>query len=256
MRTSRFFVAALAAAGLFVVASSAQAQPGGGGGFGRGFGGVQDEIDAARQRNVQQVLELEDAQVEQIRELGTELDQEMREYRAKLAEKYMKKLESDILLPHQAELLLRATIQLQGDDAVRTNATLQKKLGISGDQKKKMDEISESTTAKVRELFPPREPGGGGPGGGGPGGGGPGGGGFDQELFQKMREIREEGQKEMMAVLTDKQQSDLETLKGEPIEALQRRGFGGGGGQGGPGGGGGRRPGGEGGGRPRPDTAQ
>lgn len=245
MRT-RLLVAALAAAALTFLADFASAQPGGGGFGGRGGfgGGVQDELDAVRQRGVQSVLELEEAQVEQIGELTQEMEREVREFRAKLAEKYMTKLESDILLPHQAELLLRATIQLQGDRALQTNKTLQKKLGITEEQTKKMADIQTSFGEKMRELFRPQ-------GGGTPGGGGPGGGGFSEEAREQMRTLREDSQKEMMAVLTDKQQSDFEALKGEPIEGLQGRGFGGG--QGGPGGGG-RRPGGDGGGRPRPDT--
>ena len=80
MRTSRILAVAASAVCLLMFATLVQAQPPGGGGpggFGGGFGGgggIQNELDAARSRSVQQVLDrvrdtVDDARVE-IRVLG------------------------------------------------------------------------------------------------------------------------------------------------------------------------------------------
>ena len=143
----------------------------------------------------------------------------------------MKAQLDEVLLPQQIERLNQIGLQVRGVQALEDDEVA-KNLNITAAQKAKFAQIREAQGAKMREMFQA---------GGGPGA-------IDREAFGK---LREETEKEVLAVLESGQQAKFEEMKGEAFEmpegALGRGGFGGGpggpGGRGGPGGGPGGRPG-------------
>lgn len=159
----------------------------------------------------------------------------------KQAEELTTQVREELLLPNQVERLDEIAMQVRGVQALDDDAVA-KKLNITADQKAKFAEVREAQGAKMREMFQA---------GGGPGN-------FDREAFGKLREQME---KDLLAVLDSGQQAKFEELKGEKFEmpegAFGRGGPGGPGGFGGPGGPGGGPggPGGRGsrGGRPQPE---
>lgn len=144
----------------------------------------------------------------------------------------IKKIETDILLPPQVDRLNELSIQRLGTQALNI-ASIQTKLGITGDQKKKFESVREAQGKKRQELFSSlfRRGGGERP--------------SREEMMKKFRELQEGSQKELLAVLTADQKKKFDEMKGEPFKFTARRGFGGFGGGRRPGGrpGGGRRPG-------------
>jgi hypothetical protein len=142
---------------------------------------------------------------------------------------------AEVLDEGQQKRLLGISIQVNGAAAL-SDPKVAEALAITEDQKTKLDEARESNMDASREAFQELR---------------------DQDLSQeemreKMQQLREEGDKKLLAVLTSDQQAKLEDLKGEPVEVDMSqfrgrfgggRGFGGGGrGRGGDDGdGGGRR---------------
>jgi Spy/CpxP family protein refolding chaperone len=235
-----------------LMAEVAQAQGGrrgrfGRGGFGRNISPVQlvaeaDEVRAA--------LNVTPEQEEKIETINDELRDARREafgggggggggdFRAAMEE--MEKLNqeasaklAEVLEADQQKRLLGISIQVNGAAAL-SDPAVAKELSITDDQKTKLGEVRESNMEAAREAFRDLR---------------------DQDLSQdemreKAREIQQEGDKKLLAVLNSDQQAKLEQLKGEPVEIdmsqFRGRGFGGGrggrgGGEGDGGGRGGRR---------------
>ncbi len=136
--------------------------------------------------------------------------------REELAKQNKEKL-AEILLPHQLDRLNQIRIQVLGTGALE-DSEVAAKLKITEEQKKGLKAERDAMASQFRELFT--------------------GGGDREGMFEKMRELRTESEKKLMAVLSDEQQKQLEELKGEPFEMPRGafRGFGGRG-RGGPGGG-------------------
>ncbi len=227
--------------------------PGGFGGFGGRPGGGDMTMALLRVDEVQKELEVSPDQKEALEKLAEKARSERPDFgnfrdmseadRTAAFEKMRKQsdemtamVREEVLLPNQVERIDEIALQVRGVQALE-DEEVAKKLTITADQKAKFASIREAQGAKMREMFQ---------GGGGQGG-------FDREAFGKLREDME---KDMLAVLNTDQQKKFEEMKGEkfdmPEGAMGRGGFGGG--PGGPGGfGGGGRPGGQGGpgGRPR-----
>jgi Spy/CpxP family protein refolding chaperone len=218
---SRYFVSAMIL-GVLVCSSVAFAQQGRrgrggppGGGF---FGGptmmLMDE-------QIRAEMEIVPEQHEKIKAVGEKFRNEMRdmwsgfrdlneeereakmaENRAKMQER-MSALQEEInkeLLPHQVarlgQLHLQSRIRRSGTSGALQNEELVKKLGITEDQKKRLQEVA-------AEL--------------------------QKDTEEKMRKIREEARKKLLEVLTPAQQKQLEEMIGTQFERPEGdRRFGGG----------------------------
>jgi hypothetical protein len=198
---------------------------------------------------VQKELELLDDQVAKVREVDEKLrgelrrgdrpnfqdltDEQQREFRAQrrkeaaeMAVKAKAELKN-ILLDDQLARLQEIYIQAAGTQAL-TDADVATKLGLTDDQKAKIestrDEVQTSMREQMRDLFQSG----------------------DREAAQaKMAELRKAGEDKVLAVLTSEQQQQFASMKGEAFELPPGALFGGRGGPGGPGGrrgGGGDRP--------------
>jgi hypothetical protein len=216
----------------------------GGRGFGGGFGGggmFGGELGLLNIEQVQKEIELVDDQKEQVRKLNEEQQTAFRdafagfrdlseEERRKRGEELRGKMEAqqkevrakldEILLPHQSERLKQISIQVRGSGAL-ADPTVAEELGLTADQKEKLQQVNEEMDTRRREAFQ---------GGNREGG---------RERFEAMRKEAEE---KTLAVLTAEQKTKFEQMKGEAFELdrSQLFGRGGPGGPGGPGGGRGR----------------
>jgi hypothetical protein len=148
-----------------------------------------------------------------------EAEERMSEVKAQLEE---------VLLPQQLDRLEEISLQVRGVQALEDDEVAAK-LKITEAQKQKMAEVRETQGEKMRERMREMFQGGGGPGG------------DFREVFGK---LREEMEKEVLAVLDSSQQTQFAEMKGEPFEMPENLGRG----PGGPGGGRFRGPGGPGGG--------
>ena len=271
MKLSRFVTGFVAVALMAFMVSDAlgQGRRGGGGGRGGPGGGFQGrggafggmgmggrgggdmKMGLLRVDAVKTELEVSPAQDEAIEKLTTQMREQMREQfggdrpdfrnmdedeRREFFDKMRKQAEEqaaerdaqleEVLLPQQLERLDEIALQLRGVQALEDEKVVSK-LKITDAQKEKMTEVQESLRERMRETFQ----------GGGAGGN-------FREAFSK---LREEMEKELLAVLTTDQQKQFEEMKGEKFEmpegafGAMGRGGPGGGFRGGPGGG---RPGG------------
>jgi Spy/CpxP family protein refolding chaperone len=212
------------------------------GGFGRNISSVQL---VAESDEVRTALNVTPDQQEKIETINDELRDARREafgggggggdFRAAMQE--MEKLNqeasaklAEVLEDDQEKRLLGISIQVNGAAALNEPAVA-KELEITDEQKTKLGEARESNMEAARDAMRGLR---------------------DQDLSEdemrdKMREIQQEGDKKVLAVLTSDQRAKLEQLKGEPVEIdmsqFRGRGFGGGGrgGRGGDDGDGGRR---------------
>lgn len=234
-----------------VMATTAFAQPPGGGrggrgpgGFGGGFGPM-SAMQLAANEAVQKDLGVTEDQTAKLKTLSEEASTEMREAfgggpgggggnlsdeeraaraakRTTVNDKYKAKL-AEVLNTNQMERLGQITLQASGPQIYSDPAVL-KALNLTKDQQDKLASINKDYGEKARELMPARGAGGGGAGGG-----------DIQERFTKLRELNQARDKDLLAVLTADQQTQLTALKGKEFDVAQLRG--------GPGGAGGRRPG-------------
>ncbi|MEX2120976.1 MAG: Spy/CpxP family protein refolding chaperone [Pirellulales bacterium] len=263
---SRSRSAALAVAALLVTLTvvnlaDAQERRGGrgrGGGFGGQFGGMMGSpIFLLANEKVQQELELLDDQKAEVQKTLDELrpprgqggpgqggpgqggfqqlsDEERQKLRAEREERTKAATEkvNSILLPHQAERLKEISLQVRGTAAL-TDDEVAKALSITDEQKQKFDTIRQESFEQMRGLFPQ-------PGQDQPADA------DRQAAFQKMAELRRAAEEKTLAVLTDEQRQQFDSMQGEKFEGIDElrrpRGFGGGrGGPGGRGPGGGQR---------------
>ena len=248
--------AALVAASLLASVADAQG-PGGGRRGGRGgFGGGMDSTMLLMSEQVQKELELADEQKAEIKKISDEMRESARasfqglrdlgeeERRAKFAEMREKaeasraevqKKVDEILLPEQRERLSQISLQVQGDAAV-TSDEVAGKIGLSDEQKQKIEAVRDAAREKMRAAFGQR---------------GEGGDGANRR--EEMTKLRADTQAQVEAILTDEQKQKLTELKGKPFELDRSQFRGGQGGRRGDGAGGEGRRGRRGEGRNRPE---
>lgn len=208
LRIGSFGFLALALAAICV--TPVLAQPGGGrGGFGRG-GGMTGLL---RSDEVQAELEITEEQLADLQAMGEEMRDEMRakfegmrdlpqeERRERFASMRdeMQSMQSeaeermgDILLPHQVARLKEISLQQQirgGGLQGTMRGPLAEELGITDEQREQM-------TTKAQEL--------------------------QEEMEQKIEELRNNAREELMGLLTPEQRSKLETMIGSDFEMQDR----------------------------------
>jgi Spy/CpxP family protein refolding chaperone len=220
---------------MFVVVSQTalaqreEGRRGGRGGRGVGFGA--GALQLATNEQVQKALKATDEQKDKIKDINDGMREErgklfeagrdaggqdaVREKMQELTASATKKL-NEVLDEGQQKRLMGIQIQVNGASAIMDPA-VSKALNITDEQKKKLGEAIQSNRDAMRELFE---------------------GGRDQQgdreaRREKTEQLREEGNKKLMAVLTSDQQAQLESLKGEKVEIdmASLRGFGGQGGR-------------------------
>ncbi len=234
---------------LSAIAVAANAQPPGGGGFrprgmpggmfsgGMGGGGM-GEVFLLRSEQVQKELKLTDKQKEQLQKLAEdtrgdfrerfrgleglsreerekkleEMREEMQKEAAKRAES-MKKQLAEILDQDQLKRLRQIGLQQAGPAALMQPAVAEA-VGLTEKQKEEIQEIQRKTQEKSQSLWQEAR-----------GGNREDRGAQFEQLRQKSREIREEGEKQAMAVLKPEQKQKLGEMMGEPFE-LERPQFG------------------------------
>lgn len=221
----RFLVALCCAAAVVFATSSAMAQgPGGrgpGGGFGGpgGPGGGGDLFGLLNNESVQKELEIVPSQLEDIRELGQEMRDSMRDIfqgmrnasederqemfdKLRTAREDVEKDLEKVLMPAQLERLKQIQVQQQsrGRGGMSfSNPRIVEALGLSEAQLADMRE-------KAEEL--------------------------QTEMRAKLEELRKQADDELLQMLTPEQQKKWKEMVGDPFEMEQQRG----GFQGGPGG--------------------
>ncbi|GAB6167424.1 hypothetical protein JCM19992_34240 [Thermostilla marina] len=233
--------ALLALAVVGMIAGSAMAQPGGRGGPGGGPGGQRGPgmfagpggpggggmgiLGLLRIEQVQKEIELLDDQKADLEKLGEkareamrevfgdfrnlsreEMQQRREEIQKKMQEQ-QKKLQAEvekILLPHQLERLEQIRIQLMGIQALN-DPEVAKKLNITDAQKEKIQKVQEQAREKMREAFQGMR-------------GGDGQRPDPEAMRERFTKLREQIEKDVLAVLTSEQKKKFEELKGEPFE--------------------------------------
>jgi Spy/CpxP family protein refolding chaperone len=239
-RSLRFASIVLVSLATVAICTAAWAQPGSGGpprpGF---FGGMNMSLSMMygpllKSPTVQKDLGLLEDQEAKIKEASDKADTAMREMRSgmrdlspeerqekwkemgkkmqELAEETKKTIEAT-LLPDQLKRLKGIALQQAGTTALLDKA-IQQDLKLSDDQIAKIKSIGDEIMKKVAELFLP--------------------GGDPQDRQSKMQELRKDGEKQVMEVLTAEQKDSLEKMKGAkldiPPEEMRFPGFGGRGG--------------------------
>tara|TARA_R110002072_G_scaffold303036_1_gene491658 strand:- start:4001 stop:4927 length:927 start_codon:yes stop_codon:yes gene_type:complete len=249
--------------------------PGGGFPGGGGPGGGIDKLTLVSAKPIQEELKLGEDELFLVKQLSDELRANSRELmagidfrslpederRTKFEELGKKRAElvkesekglAELLTEAQAKRLDEIALQLMGVRAL-ANDDVAKKLKLSSDQKKGVEDALKSADDDRRKMFEEARAG---------GGAGRGGAGGFEGMREKMEEARKKGEEKLLAVLSDEQKKQFEEMKGKSFEVDRRAlfSFGGRGGQ--PGGGGGRggqpggRPAGDGGGRPQRPAAE
>jgi hypothetical protein len=220
------------AVSIVAAASVALAQPGGG----RGMAGRTNDLSFFLAiEPVQNELQLTDEQKASAQKMADDNRQAMMDLRnsgaspEEMGEKIQerakenKKKVDELLKPEQRERLEQIALQIGGGAAL-SRPEIADKLGLSDEQKKKLQKLSEDAQQKRMDLFsagPPSDP---------------------QEMqdrMQKVQKINDEQKASAMEILTAEQKDQFNKMQGkkfdfDPMQLM--RGFGrgaGGGGQGG-----------------------
>jgi Spy/CpxP family protein refolding chaperone len=184
---------------------------------GGGRGGMVSALQLATNEQVQKAVKITEEQADKIRDINDELREErgklfeggrdaggdqnaVREKMQELTASATKKL-NEVLDATQQKRLMGVQIQINGANAVMDPA-ISKELSVTDDQKKKLEEVSQSNRDAMRELFEGARDAEGG----------------QEAMREKMEKQREESNKKLLAVLTSDQQAQLESLKGEKVE--------------------------------------
>jgi hypothetical protein len=221
----RFSIASLACVAVLTIPGLVFAQ---GGGFRGGFGGGGGVLGLLYRDDVRQDLQLVDEQQEKVEalaeEIRTELQDEMRdmfrgmqdlsdEERQQQFEKIRERMEDvnadaekrlkKVLLPHQFDRLKQIDVQMrvqqQGAGAL-TSGELAETLDLTESQRERLEE-------RAAEV--------------------------EQELQEKISQLRIEARNKLLDVLTAQQRAKLESLMGDDFAATDQPGFGRRGGRGG-----------------------
>lgn len=209
--------------GVLALTVTVFAQPGPGGpgpraprgmGFGMGFGmggglgllmmpGVQRELNLSEQQ-LQQIQQMMAQQREQIQPLMQQIRDATPEQRQKLMEQVMQKWDEalgKVLQPAQKTRLRELRLQAQGASAL-ASPDVSKELNLSVEQRKKINDILAQYGEKQMQLW--RQ-------GRGPN--------IDrQALMQQIWQLRQQTDKELLAVLTAQQQEQWKKMQGKPFE--------------------------------------
>jgi Spy/CpxP family protein refolding chaperone len=211
MRTVGPIAATVAIILAISIAAHAQREEGRRGGTeGRGSGGGFgiSVIRLASIDEVQEALNLSEEQKDKI----AEINDQMREDFLKLlheggAREAMQKLNEDataqlaeILDEQQKERLTGISIQVLGARAVLMDPALAEKVDLTDEQKSQLKEVQQSNMRAMRDAFREIR------------------GASEDERWAKAQELRENADKELMAVLTPEQQEQLKSLEGEKVE--------------------------------------
>jgi Spy/CpxP family protein refolding chaperone len=217
------------------LASTALAQPGAGGGgrrgmgMGFGMGGgfglltipeVQREINLTQQQ-WQQLQQVMAEQREQMMPLMQQMRDATPEQRRKLMEQMMQQWDQalgKVLQPNQKARLRELQLQAEGPSAL-ARPDVAKELNLNEEQKRTVSEILGQYRQKQMQLWQQA---------GSPGTN-------RQAMMQQMQQLRQQMDKELLAVLTDQQQEQWKKMQGKPFQ-FPRAPFGGGRGFGGAGG--------------------
>jgi hypothetical protein len=185
-----------------LIAPLAQAQ-GPGRGAGRGFGGGGGAL-LLTQKSVQEELKLSEEQVKQVDELAAkqrelfsgarDLGREERQKRFTESRDASQKAVSEILNAEQQKRYKQIGLQLRGLSAL-DDPEVASSLGLSDEQKKKVEEIQTAAREEMRSAFQD--------------------GGGDREKFRAAREATNE---KLQGVLTAEQKTTWQELTGEPFK--------------------------------------
>ena len=163
---------------------------------------------------VQKDLKLGEEQINQLKDIRDEMRKsEERPSREKLAE--IEKQVKDILEPEQVKRIEQIGLQLRLRFAgilALTDGELAEKLGITDEQKEKLNKIGEESQTKMRETFPRPE------------------GGDRPQLtdeqrtarMAKMEELRKAAHEQAIKVLTPEQKKQLDGMTGKEIKIDMR----------------------------------
>ncbi len=168
---------------------------------------LSEELRAERQKRIGN---LDDLSPEQRRQKFEEIRQQMQKEAPKLAEDLRKKVGA-ILKPDQVKRWRQIELQQEGPQAL-LRPEVAEAVGLTADQKTKLEQISHDAQEKAGALF--RELRGG-----------------DRQtrdermsqLREKARKIREEGEKQAMALLKPEQKKKLVEMMGEPFHLERNR---------------------------------
>jgi len=207
---------------VFTAAVFAQPGPGGRGprgmgpgmglGMGFGMGGgfgllmrpeVQKELNLSEQQ-LQQIQQLMAQQREQIQPLMQQMRDATPEQRQKLMEQVMQKWDEalgKVLQPSQKARLRELQLQAEGESAL-ARPDVAKELNLNEEQRKKVTDILTQYRQKQMQLWQQ---------GRGPD--------VDrQALFQQIQQLRQQMDKELLAVLSAQQQEQWKKMQGKPFE--------------------------------------
>lgn len=242
MKLSMKTVAVAAFAAMLAVGAVAQ----GGGGQGRGQGGGRGQgqmggmrggdnsLATLQRKDVQKELAVTSEQVAKIEALAKKNQEDMRAAREamqngggdrtamqemqKKAQEATKKEIEKILTADQNKRFKEIQIQMMGGRALM-NADVQKELGVTADQKAKIEAVQASQRDKMQDMMQQMRDGN-----------------LDRTQMQEaMQKMNQSIADEMIKVLTADQKTKFEAMKGKPFKAdpNERTGRGGGGGGGG-----------------------
>jgi Spy/CpxP family protein refolding chaperone len=209
-RIPRWLVVMVALVLVVGMLATAQAQPPDRG-PGRPGGGFRVGITQLLQNEaIQRELKLGEEQINQLKDIRDEMRKsEGRPTPEKLAE--IEKQVKDVLEPEQLkrleEIRLQLDLRMQGVRALSEGA-LAEKLGITDEQKAKLNKIGEESRAKIGEAFPRPE------------------GGDRPQLtdeqraarMTKMQELRKEAYEQAIKVLTPEQKEKLDGMTGKEFK--------------------------------------
>jgi Spy/CpxP family protein refolding chaperone len=188
-------------------------------GQGRGFGGgMMGGVGLLANKAVQEDLKLTPEQAKAAQELAGKQRGEFQglqnlspeERREKMQELNKKNQEAiaTLLKPEQQKRFKQLSLQAGGVMALAMNPEAAKEVGITDDQKEKLQTMQRESAVQMRELFQ---------------------GGDFQEAAKKMAETRKTNNEKAMSLLTAEQKTKWKALTGEPFKGdLTAGGFGGG----------------------------
>jgi Spy/CpxP family protein refolding chaperone len=202
------FVFAMSQLGAAQREEGRRGRDGGGRGFGMGFGAPM--VRLATIDEVQDTLKLTDEQKDQIDELNDDLRDKFRELleeggqreeMQELSKSGSQKL-TEILDEPQEKRITEIAIQVYGANAVLIHPTLAEFLRVTDEQRSELAEVQRDNMQaagdafrEMREKDLSRE-----------------------DMRAKFEEMRAEADKKLLAVLTDEQRQQLESMKGEKVE--------------------------------------
>jgi len=168
--------------------------------------GAGTSVRLASIKEVQKALKLTAKQKKEVKQIDDDLRNGFRNLlQTGMAREGMQRVNEDaaaklkeVLDDEQEKRLLGITIQMVGANAVNVDAKLAKELKITDDQKRKLEEVQQGNMREMSEVFSSGNP--------------------NEERRGTFDEMRKNGEKKLLDVLTSEQQAQLNTLKGEELK--------------------------------------